>query len=95
LKLSSLLRTVSIFQLIHQAALKAIILQIAFASESFWTHEQGKGADIFNHEVFALPDEYAEQTKMPIQHAKNAPAQYTSPAELGLVFDLAKSGGGS
>jgi ribonuclease Z len=29
---------------------------------------------------------------MPLQHAKNALAQHTSPAELGLVFDLARPG---
>jgi ribonuclease Z len=29
---------------------------------------------------------------MPLEHAKNALAQHTSPAELGLVFDLAKPG---
>jgi ribonuclease Z len=29
---------------------------------------------------------------MPLEHAKNALAQHTSPEELGMVFDLAKPG---
>ena len=64
----------------------------ADSEPSTFEAEQCKGADVFIHEVFPLPDEYAAQTKMPLQHAKNALAQHTSPEELGLVFDLAKPG---
>jgi ribonuclease Z len=31
-------------------------------------------------------------TNMPLEHAKNAVAQHTTPKELGRVFDLAKPG---
>jgi len=64
----------------------------ADSEPSTFEAEQCKGADVFIHEVFPLPDEYAAQTKMPLQHAKNALAQHTSPEELGLVFNLAKPG---
>jgi ribonuclease Z len=64
----------------------------ADSEPSTFEAEQCKGADIFIHEVFPSPDEYASQTKMPLQHAKNALNQHTSPEELGMVFDLAKPG---
>ena len=48
--------------------------------------------DVFIHEVFPSPEEYAVQTKMPLQHAKNALGEHTIPEELGLVFDIAKPG---
>jgi ribonuclease Z len=54
--------------------------------------EQSKGADVWIHEVFPIPEEYALVTKMPLEHATNALAQHTTPKELGLVFDLAKPG---
>ena len=54
--------------------------------------EQCKGADVFIHEVFPGADDYAAQTKMPLQHAKNALHQHTSPEELGTVFNLSKPG---
>ena len=54
--------------------------------------EQSKGADVWIHEVFPIPEEYAQVTKMPLEHATNALAQHTTPKELGLVFDLAKPG---
>ena len=34
--------------------------------------EQSKGADIWIHEVFPIPEEYALVTKMPLEHATNA-----------------------
>jgi ribonuclease Z len=42
--------------------------------------------------VFPIPEEYALVTNMPLEHAKNAVAQHTTPKELGRVFDLAKPG---
>ncbi|MFT5350756.1 MAG: ribonuclease Z [Gammaproteobacteria bacterium] len=54
--------------------------------------EQSKGADVWIHEVFPIPEEYALVTKMPLEHATNALAQHTTPKELGIVFDLAKPG---
>ncbi|MEH6593826.1 MAG: MBL fold metallo-hydrolase [Halioglobus sp.] len=54
--------------------------------------EQSKGADVFIHEVFPIPEEYALVTKMPLEHATNALAQHTTPKELGLVFDIARPG---
>jgi len=64
----------------------------ADSEPSTFEAEQCKGADIFIHEVFPAPDEYAAQTKMPLEHAKNALRQHTSPEELGMVFNLAKPG---
>ena len=64
----------------------------ADSEPSTFEAEQCKGADVFIHEVFPAPDEYAAQTKMPLQHAKNALHQHTSPEELGMVFNLAKPG---
>jgi ribonuclease Z len=54
--------------------------------------EQSKGADVFIHEVFPIPEEYALVTKMPLEHATNALGQHTTPKELGRVFDLARPG---
>lgn len=64
----------------------------ADSEPSTFEAEQCKGADVFIHEVFPAPDEYATHTKMPLQHAKNALHQHTSPEELGMVFNLAKPG---
>lgn len=64
----------------------------ADSEPSTFEAEQCKDADIFIHEVFPSPDEYASQTKMPLEHAKNALAQHTSPEELGMVFELATPG---
>jgi len=54
--------------------------------------DQSKAADVWIHEVFPIPEEYALVTKMPLEHATNALGQHTTPKELGLVFDLAKPG---
>jgi ribonuclease Z len=64
----------------------------ADSEPSTFEAEQSKGVDVFIHEVFPSPEEYAAQTKMPLQHAENALGEHTVPEELGLVFDIAKPG---
>lgn len=62
----------------------------ADSEPSTFEAEQSKGVDVFIHEVFPSPEEFAAQTKMPLQHAKNALGEHTLPEELGLVFSIAK-----
>ena len=64
----------------------------ADSEPSTFEAEQSKGVDVFIHEVFPSPEEYAAQTKMPLQHAQNALGEHTIPEELGLVFDIARPG---
>jgi len=62
----------------------------ADSEPSTFEAEQSKGVDVFVHEVFPSPEEFAAQTKMPLEHAKNALGEHTLPEELGLVFSIAK-----
>ena len=64
----------------------------ADSEPSVFEAEQSQGVDVFIHEVFPSPEEYAVQTKMPLAHAENALGEHTIPEELGLVFDIAKPG---
>lgn len=64
----------------------------ADSEPSTFEAEQSKGVDVFIHEVFPSPEEFAAHTKMPLQHAKNALGEHTIPEELGLVFNIAKPG---
>jgi ribonuclease Z len=64
----------------------------ADSEPSTFEAEQSQGVDVFIHEVFPSPEEYAQQTKMPLAHAENALGEHTIPEELGLVFDIAKPG---
>lgn len=64
----------------------------ADSEPSTFEAEQSQGVDVFVHEVFPSPEEYAVQTKMPLAHAENALGEHTIPEELGLVFDIAKPG---
>ena len=64
----------------------------ADSEPSTFEAEQSKGVDVFIHEVFPSPEEFAAQTKMPLEHAKNALGEHTLPDELGLVFSIAKPG---
>jgi ribonuclease Z len=64
----------------------------ADSEPSTFEAEQAKGADVFIHEVFPSPEDFASVTKMPLEHAKNALGEHTIPEELGLVFSIAKPG---
>jgi len=64
----------------------------ADSEPSTFEAEQSKGVDVFIHEVFPSPEEFAAQTKMPLEHAENALGEHTIPEELGLVFNIAKPG---
>jgi len=68
-------------------------LSMAYTADSepsTFEAEQSKGVDVFIHEVFPSPEEFAAQTKMPLEHAENALGEHTLPEELGLVFSIAK-----
>ena len=52
--------------------------------------EQSKGADVFIHEVFPSIEAFAASTKMSLEHAGKVVSTHTSPAELGVVFGIAK-----
>ncbi|MFV9615197.1 MAG: guanitoxin biosynthesis MBL fold metallo-hydrolase GntH [Gammaproteobacteria bacterium] len=52
--------------------------------------EQAKGADVFIHEVMPSVEEFSDKNHMPLPNAQNVMNQHTTPAELGLVFDIAK-----
>jgi ribonuclease Z len=69
-----------------------VFVYTADSEPSTFEAEQGKGADVFIHEVFPSADEYAAVTKMPLEHTKNALSEHTSPEELGSVFKIAQPG---
>jgi len=52
--------------------------------------EQGKGADVFIHEIFPSAEEFAFYNHMPIQSAEGVMEEHTTPAELGRVYSIAK-----
>ena len=68
-------------------------LSMAYTSDSepsTFEAEQSMGVDVFIHEVMPSGEDFSVHTNMPLQHAKNAMSQHTSPKELGLVFGIAK-----
>jgi len=69
-----------------------VFVYTADSEPSTFEAEQGKGADVFIHEVFPSPEDFAALTKMPLEHAENALGEHTIPEELGLVFSIAKPG---
>ncbi len=69
-----------------------VFVYTADSEPSTFEAEQGKGADVFIHEVFPSPEDFATVTKMPLEHAKNALGEHTLPEELGMVFSIAKPG---
>jgi ribonuclease Z len=52
--------------------------------------EQGKGADVFIHEIMPSAEEFAHYNHMPIEHGENVMSAHTTPAELGRIFTIAK-----
>ena len=62
----------------------------ADSQPSTFEAEQGKGADVFIHEIFPSAEEFAYYNHMPIQAAEGVMVEHTTPAELGRVFGLAK-----
>jgi len=69
-----------------------VFVYTADSEPSTFEAEQGQGADVFIHEVFPSPEDFAAITKMPLEHAENALGEHTVPDELGLVFSIAKPG---
>ncbi len=69
-----------------------VMVYTADSEPSTFEAEQGKGADVFIHEVFPSAEEFALHAKMPLEHAENVIGEHTSPEELGLVFGIAKPG---
>jgi len=67
-----------------------VFVYTADSEPSTFEAEQAKGADVFIHEVFPSPEDFAALTKMPLEHAENALGEHTLPEELGLVFSIAK-----
>ncbi|MEH6583493.1 MAG: MBL fold metallo-hydrolase [Halioglobus sp.] len=52
--------------------------------------EQGKGADIFIHEIFPSAAEFAHYNHMPLEAGESVMTEHTTPAELGEVYNIAK-----
>ncbi len=71
-----------------------VFVYTADSEPSTFEAEQAKGADVFIHEVFPSPEDFAAHTKMPLEHAANALGEHTLPDELGEVFRIAKPGVG-
>jgi len=71
-----------------------VFVYTADSEPSTFEAEQGQGADVFIHEVFPSPEDFAAHTKMPLEHAENALGEHTLPEELGVVFSIAKPGVG-
>jgi ribonuclease Z len=62
----------------------------ADSQPSTFEAEQGKGADVFIHEIFPSAEEFAHYNHMPIQAAEGVMTEHTTPAELGEVYSIAK-----
>jgi ribonuclease Z len=62
----------------------------ADSQPSTFEAEQGKGADVFIHEIFPTAEEFALYNHMPLSAAEGVMAEHTTPAELGRVYDIAK-----
>ena len=62
----------------------------ADSQPSTFEAEQGKGADVFIHEIFPSAEEFAHYNHMPIQAAEGVMEEHTTPAELGQVYTIAK-----
>jgi ribonuclease Z len=71
-----------------------VFVYTADSEPSTFEAEQAKDADVFIHEVFPSPEDFAAHTKMPLEHAANALGEHTLPHELGMVFSIAKPGVG-
>ena len=69
-----------------------VFVYTADSEPSTFEAEQGKGADVFIHEVMPSAEEFAVLTKMPLEHAENVMGEHTMPDELGMVFSIAKPG---
>jgi ribonuclease Z len=62
----------------------------ADSQPSTFEAEQGKGADVFIHEIFPSAEEFAHYNHRPIQAAEGVMEEHTTPAELGQVYSIAK-----
>jgi ribonuclease Z len=62
----------------------------ADSQPSTFEAEQGKGADVFIHEIFPSAEEFAHYNHMPIEAASGVMEEHTTPAELGRVYTIAK-----
>ena len=62
----------------------------ADSQPSTFEAEQGKGADVFIHEIFPSAEEFAHYNHMPIEAAEGVMEEHTTPSELGQVFTIAK-----
>ncbi len=62
----------------------------ADSQPSTFEAEQGKGADVFVHEIFPSAEEFAHYNHMPIQAAEGVMTEHTTPAELGMVYTIAQ-----
>jgi ribonuclease Z len=62
----------------------------ADSQPSTFEAEQGKGADVFLHEIFPSAKEFAHYNHMPLQDAEGVMEEHTTPAELGRIFSIAK-----
>lgn len=68
-------------------------LTMAYTADSEPTSfeaEQSKGADVFIHGVFTSAEAFAASTKMPLEQARGIVSKHPAPAELGVVFGIAK-----
>jgi len=62
----------------------------ADSQPSTFEAEQGKGADVFIHEIFPSAEEFAHYNHMPIEAAYGVMEEHTTPSELGQIFTIAK-----
>jgi ribonuclease Z len=67
-----------------------VFVYTADSQPSTFEAEQGKGADVFIHEIFPSAEEFAHYNHMPIQSAEGVMEEHTTPAELGRVYSIAK-----
>jgi ribonuclease Z len=62
----------------------------ADSQASTFEAEQGKGADVFIHEIMPSAAEFAYYNHMPLAAGEGVMEEHTTPAELGRVYSIAK-----
>ena len=69
---------------------------VSDSQPSTFEAEQGKGADVYIHEVFPYAEEFSRYARVPLPGAEGVLEEHTTADQLGRVFSIAKPrlGGG-
>jgi ribonuclease Z len=63
---------------------------VSDSQPSTFEAEQGKGADVYIHEIFTVAEEFAHYNHLSMEEAEGVLTEHTTGVLLGRVFDIAK-----